>query len=222
MIPWGREREPTPVVWPGEFHGLYSPWDCKELVMTEWLSLSLSQMTLVVKNSPASVGDIRDAGLIPGSGRSPGGGRGNHSKILDWRIPWTEEPGRLHSIGLHRVGQDWSNLACMHNISAAAAAAKSSQSCLTLCDPIDGSPPGSPIPGLSNLRAHLSFPRLLFPLEEQIKERKFLESKFYHSLMMWSWDKLSQPLSTWDSSSVKGDINGIHLIDLCWRWNEIR
>ena len=31
---------------------------------------------------------------------------------------------------------------------AAAAAAKSLQSCLTLCDPIDGSPPGSPIPGI--------------------------------------------------------------------------
>ena len=31
---------------------------------------------------------------------------------------------------------------------AAAAAAKSLQSCLTLCDPIDGSPPGSPVPGM--------------------------------------------------------------------------
>ena len=31
---------------------------------------------------------------------------------------------------------------------AAASAAKSFQSCLTLCDPIDGSPPGSPIPGI--------------------------------------------------------------------------
>ena len=31
---------------------------------------------------------------------------------------------------------------------AAAAAAKSRQSCLTLCDPIDGSPPGSPVPGI--------------------------------------------------------------------------
>ena len=29
-IPWRRERLPTPVFWPGEFHGLYSPWDCKE------------------------------------------------------------------------------------------------------------------------------------------------------------------------------------------------
>ena len=35
-----------------------------------------------------------------------------------------------------------------HHDAAAAAAAKSLQSCLTLCDPIDGSPPGSPIPGI--------------------------------------------------------------------------
>ena len=34
-------------------------------------------MTLVVKNPPASAGDIKDVGLIPGSGRSPGGGHGN-------------------------------------------------------------------------------------------------------------------------------------------------
>ena len=34
----------------------------------------------------------------------------------------------------------------------AAAAAKSPQSCLTLCDPIDGSPPGSPIPGILQAR----------------------------------------------------------------------
>ena len=29
-IPWGRERLPIPVFWPGKFQGLYSPWDCKE------------------------------------------------------------------------------------------------------------------------------------------------------------------------------------------------
>ena len=39
-IPWWRERLPTPVFWPGEFHGLYSSWGHKELDMTEWLSLS--------------------------------------------------------------------------------------------------------------------------------------------------------------------------------------
>ena len=34
-IPWRRERLPTPVFWPGEFHELYSPWGRKELDMTE-------------------------------------------------------------------------------------------------------------------------------------------------------------------------------------------
>ena len=34
-IPWSRERLSTPVFWPGEFHGLYSPWSHKELDMTE-------------------------------------------------------------------------------------------------------------------------------------------------------------------------------------------
>ena len=37
-IPWRRERLPTPVFWPGEFHGLYSPWGHKELDTTKQLS----------------------------------------------------------------------------------------------------------------------------------------------------------------------------------------
>ena len=39
-----------------------------------------------------------------------------------------------------------------HCYAAAAAAAKSFQSCPTLCDPIDGSPPGSPVPGILQAR----------------------------------------------------------------------
>ena len=37
-----------------------------------------------------------------------------HPSILAWRVPWTEEPGGLLSMGSHRVRHDWSNLACMH------------------------------------------------------------------------------------------------------------
>ena len=37
-----------------------------------------------------------------------------HSSILAWRTLWTEEPGGLPSMGLHRVRHDWSDLACMH------------------------------------------------------------------------------------------------------------
>jgi len=39
---WRRERLPTPVFWPGEFHSLYSPWSRKESDTAEQLSLSLS------------------------------------------------------------------------------------------------------------------------------------------------------------------------------------
>jgi len=55
------------------------------------------------KESACNEGDL---GSIPGLGRSPGGRHGNHSSTLTWRIPWTKEPGRLQSIGSHRVGHD--------------------------------------------------------------------------------------------------------------------
>ena len=70
---------------------------------------------LVVKKLPASPGDKRDLGSIPGSGRSLGGVMATHSSILAWGIPWTEEPGGLQCIGLKRVGHNWSDLACMHS-----------------------------------------------------------------------------------------------------------
>ena len=35
-----------------------------------------------------------------------GEGMATHSRILAWRIPWIEEPGRLQSTGSHRVGHD--------------------------------------------------------------------------------------------------------------------
>ena len=53
------------------------------------------QVVLVVKKLTANAGNIRDTGLIPGLGRSPGKGMATHSRILAWRIPWMEELGRL-------------------------------------------------------------------------------------------------------------------------------
>ena len=60
----------------------------------------------VVKNLPASVGDARDMGSIPGSGRSLENEMATHSSILAWKILWTEEPGGLKSMGLQRVRCD--------------------------------------------------------------------------------------------------------------------
>ena len=42
-----------------------------------WGSYHCFQVAVVVKNLPDSTGDVRDMGLIPGLGRSPGGGNGN-------------------------------------------------------------------------------------------------------------------------------------------------
>ena len=61
---------------------------------------------LVVKNPPVNTGDIRDVGSIPGLGRSLEVGMATHSSILAWRMPWTEEPGGLQSIGSQTVGHD--------------------------------------------------------------------------------------------------------------------
>ena len=60
----------------------------------------------VVKNPPANAGNIRDAGLIPGLGRSTGEGHGP-LQYSSWRIPWTEEPGGLQSTGSQK---SWTGL----------------------------------------------------------------------------------------------------------------
>ena len=60
----------------------------------------------MVKNLPANAGDVRDTGLSLGREDPLEKGMATHSSILAWRIPWTEEPGRLQSIGLQRVRHD--------------------------------------------------------------------------------------------------------------------
>ena len=104
-----------------------------------------------------------------------------HSSTLAWQIPWTEEPGRLQSMGLSSLLQHHSSKASIPwrsaffkaqfshpsmttgktialtirtfvGIAAAAAAAQLLQSCPTLCNPTDGSPPGTPVPGTLQAR----------------------------------------------------------------------
>ena len=65
-----------------------------------------SQVALEVKNPFANAGDIRDAGLIPGLGRSPRRGHGNPLQYPCLENPWIEEPGGLQSMGL----QSWMQL----------------------------------------------------------------------------------------------------------------
>ena len=60
----------------------------------------------LVKNSPASAGDARNTGSIPGSGRSPGEGNGNPHQYSCLGNPWTEELGGLSSIKSQKVRQE--------------------------------------------------------------------------------------------------------------------
>ena len=125
-----------------------------------------------------------------------------HSSTLAWKISWTEEPGRLQTMGsrlhfhfsLSCIGEGNGNplqCSCLENprdggawwaavygVSQSrtrAAAAKSLQSCPTLCDPIDGSPPGSPSLGFSRQEdwSGLPFPS---PMHESENESEVAQS----------------------------------------------
>ena len=62
-----------------------------------------SQVALGVKNLPANAGVIRDAGSVPGSGKSPGGGHGN-----PLQYPYLENPmDRIWGVTVHRVANSW-------------------------------------------------------------------------------------------------------------------
>ena len=61
-------------------------------------------MALVVKNPPANAGDVRDAGLISGLGRSPGGGNGNPLQYSCMENPMDRGPRQAT---VHRVAKSW-------------------------------------------------------------------------------------------------------------------
>ena len=97
-ISWRRDRLPTPVFWPGEFHGLYSLWDRKESDTTEWLSLPLS---------------LRETSR-GGMSQTPGGGPGHPfmrvlSVVSDSAAPWTVACQTPLSVGLPSQ-EYWSGL----------------------------------------------------------------------------------------------------------------
>ena len=61
---------------------------------------------MVAQPVKAAAYDEGDPGLIPGLGRSPEEGNGNPLQFSCLENPWTEEPGRVQSMGSQRVGHD--------------------------------------------------------------------------------------------------------------------
>ena len=66
-----------------------------------------SQVTLVVKSRPGNAGDFRDAGLIPGLGRSPGGGNGNP---VQYSCLENSMDGGARQAAVHRVTKSQTQL----------------------------------------------------------------------------------------------------------------
>ena len=63
-------------------------------------------MALVVKNIPANAGGVRDAGSIPGLGRSYGEGHGNLLQYSGLENSMDSGARRLQPVGSHKVGHD--------------------------------------------------------------------------------------------------------------------
>ena len=114
---------------------------------------------MLQKNSPGNAGDARDVCLIPGWGRSPRVGNGtplqfscleNSMDRGGWwaTVFWVTRSQTWLSVHTQTHTYTYGRFSLIYIIPAAAAAAKSLQSCPTLCDPVDSSPPGSPIPGM--------------------------------------------------------------------------
>ena len=79
-----------------------------------YTSNGTSQVAQQIKSLPTIQETQADMSSIPRLGISPGRGNANQYSILAWRIPWTEEPGGLQSLGLQRAGHDWSDWACTY------------------------------------------------------------------------------------------------------------
>ena len=66
--------------------------------------VAASTMAQRIKASACNVGDMSS---VPGLGRSPEKEMATHSNTLAWKIPWTEKPDKLQSMGSQRVRHDW-------------------------------------------------------------------------------------------------------------------
>ena len=130
------------------------------LLFNEYMSCVWASHWLSGKKSTWNARDVQDTWVWSLGWEDPlEEGMATHSIILAGKISWTEEPGGLWSMGLQRVRHNWSEWTHTHTRThhmfiddCKYAATKSLQSCPTLCDPIDGSPPGSPVPGILQAR----------------------------------------------------------------------
>ena len=100
-------------------------------------------MAVIIKNTPANAGYIKDTGLIPGSGGSPGEGNCNPLQYLVWRI----SDRRAWWATVRRVAKSWTWLKQLKWSEVLVL-----QLSPTLCDPMDCSQAGSSVHGIFQAR----------------------------------------------------------------------
>ena len=94
------------IPWTEKLGGLQSTGH-KESDMTERLHFHFHfQVAHLVKNLPANAGDTKDMGLILGQEDPLRWEMATHSSIRAWKVQWTEQPGRLQSVGSQIVRYD--------------------------------------------------------------------------------------------------------------------
>ena len=151
-------------------------------------------MALIVKNPPANTGDARDWPRFPPLGQedSPEEEMTTHSSIFAWNIPWMEEPGRLQSTGSQRVGRDWgTNIVTVTAIAA--------QSCLTLWDSMDCSPPCSSIHGVFQARV-LEWVAIPFSRAcSQPRDRTWVSHTAGRFFTLWATREADGFFTVWDT-----------------------
>ena len=107
---WSKLREIVKdrEAWRASVHGVMKSWTR----LSSWTTTLLRWYWDYAKgfsggsDGKESACKAQDTDSIPGSGRSPEKWMATCSSVLAWRIPWTEEPGRLHSMGSQRAGHD--------------------------------------------------------------------------------------------------------------------
>ena len=183
-------------------------WEISSKILWAWkrnvLTLNISILPSISKVFNFSLGkesacNVGDLGSIPRLGRSPGAGHGNPLQYPCLENPMNRGVWWVTSVGSQKVGWNWvtKHTHLKNGLNSAAAAAKSLQSCLTLRDPIDGSPPGSAVPGILQARTlewvATAFSGLystsgLFPMaglrDIQVKQNILTTFRF---LETWAW-----------------------------------
>ena len=144
-----------------------------------------------------------------------------HSSTLAWKIPWMEEPGRLQSMGLGRVGHDWATSLSFFTFMLWRRKWKPTP-CSCLENPRDGGAWWAAVYGVAQSRTRLkrlsssssSTCMILFILT--FSELSFLTHKNEHIILCDQY-----VVGKWNELTIRIITSNMYLINIRWYWNKL-